>query len=285
MMDRRLLYTLSGIGAAALLSSCGSKDQVLSPLANGAAGSIAAVGDTANNMAGDTASTLANEARTAAPATKPTPSSEPFSLRNGEQIVNHRISSGDYVEQACQNIRHSNFSNSGGQQHDWHENHSRKNPEDSYKSVRCKCAPAYRISASSSISSCASHLLQRLRQRLHPPHLQQPQAGFQDLAILRLPILVDSAPAPAPGGSFSRTHCPRSSAGTCRSSPKWPSKLFHWWPSNSGLILDLQSTTQQRKRAWNGSLFLCPRVGAKFPHFRFRSATMTEAHPFAALFF
>ena len=35
------------------------------------------------------------------------------------------------------------------------------------------------------------HLLQRLRQRLHPPHLQQPQAGFQDLAILRLPILVD----------------------------------------------------------------------------------------------
>lgn len=95
MIDRRLLYTLSGIGAAALLSSCGSKDQVLSPLANGAAGSIAAVGDTANNMAGDTASTLANEARTAAPATKPTPSSEPFSLRNGEQIVNHRISSGD----------------------------------------------------------------------------------------------------------------------------------------------------------------------------------------------
>ncbi len=92
-MERGILYTLSGLGLATLLTACGSNDNVISPLAGGAAGSVAAVGTTEPGIAGDTAAQLAQEGNASTPS-KPA-SSEPFSLREGEQLVSHTVVKGD----------------------------------------------------------------------------------------------------------------------------------------------------------------------------------------------
>ncbi|NNE93852.1 MAG: LysM peptidoglycan-binding domain-containing protein [Verrucomicrobiales bacterium] len=86
----KIAITFTSIGILAIgLVGCGKDDQVLSPLTNGMSNTVAAVGDTASDAAdaaGDGAASLANETP-AAP--------EPFSLREGEELISHQVQKGE----------------------------------------------------------------------------------------------------------------------------------------------------------------------------------------------